>query len=52
MVNIIVRHDDAGGSGDVDDCYAQTQAVFFLVTFVTSLDAVDVDGDAEHYCAS
>ena len=49
--------DDAGGSGDGDDGYAQTQTVFFLVTYVISLDAVvdyddGGDGDGEYYCAS
>ena len=50
---VVVDEDDKEG-GDGDDGYAQTQTVFFLVTFVVSLDAVvDYDdGDCEYYCTS
>ena len=44
MVNINVAHDDAGGSGagDGDDGYAQTQVVFFLVTYVVPMVGLSI----------
>ena len=42
IVNIIVRDDDAGGSGDGDDGYAQTQVVFFLVTYVVPMVGLSI----------
>ena len=42
MVSIIMRHDDAGGSGAGDDGYAQTQVVFFLVTYVVPMVGLSI----------
>ena len=40
MVNIIVGHDDTGGGGDYG--YAQTQVVFFLVTYVVPMVGLSI----------
>ena len=34
--------DDAGGSGDGDDGYFQTQVVFFLVTYVVPMVGLSI----------
>ena len=39
---LVMMIDDAGGSGDGDDGYAQTQVVFFLVTYVVPMVGLSI----------
>ena len=38
----VMMIDDAGGSGDGDDGYFQTQVVFFLVTYVVPMVGLSI----------